>query len=420
MLSYSEINPKPVKIDPRTFILPLRHARKDFSYRDAKVCAIIPTYAPGKFTLRLVRDLLKWNPNIFVILVDDCTPEGNKESTRFFAKMRAIPRRVTLLRTPVNKLKAGALNHALAYIFDRGSVYIPDVILTVDDDVVIARHTVKNLVTELMSHDVLGAVCSQCRVFNKDQNILTRLQALEYVGFNAVRLADEGFLRGPLVMHGMLTAFRASALKAAKGFTEGHLIEDYEVTTRLKVAGWSVKSAANAPAWTVVPDTFPKFWRQRTRWSYGGIMVVTGVIRPSAIFQDLIGHALFLATMTMIIILLFSDSSGYVPSEIARWIVGLSLLQFGIWYLFQLWLMRRYEEKDIYDWLLRLSLLPEFIYGSLTTVVLLGSYTFLGFNILRHHILEKSGIITTWLGRVGAKLFRFVGYTERHWGTRIQ
>lgn len=409
-----------VKIDPRTFIRPLQHVRSSFSYKHAKVCAIIPTYAPGEMTLQLVKDLLKWNPNIFVYVVDDCTPREHEENSKFFRKIISIPRRVTLLRTPVNKLKAGALNYALNYIYDGQSGYVPDVILTVDDDVVIARATVKNLVTELMSHDVLGAVCSQCRVFNKNKNLLTRLQGLEYVGFNAIRLADEGFLRGPLVMHGMLTAFRASALKAANGFTEGHLIEDYEVTTRLKGKGWAVKSATNAPAWTIVPEHLSKFWRQRTRWSYGGITVVGGVTHPSAIFQDLIGHTLFLATLVMVFVLLFSDSAGYVPSHVAQWIIALSFLQLAIWYAFQLWLMRLYKERDMFDWILRASLFPEFIYGSVMTVALLGSYTFLIFNVLRRYILDASGAAPKWLGMIGGRLFRMFGYTETHWGTRVQ
>lgn len=420
MLSSAKNTLKPVKIDPRTFFRPLQHTRSSFSYKDAIVYAVIPTYAPGEMTLCLVKDLLKWSPNILVYVVDDCTPQGHTESAKIFEKISSIPRRVTLLRTPENKLKAGALNYALNHIYENQSARIPDVILTIDDDVVIAPSTVKNLVIELMSHDVLGAVCSQCRVFNKNKNLLTRLQGLEYVGFNAVRLADEGFLRGPLVMHGMLTAFRASALRAVNGFAEGHLIEDYEVTTRLKAKGWSVKSAGNAPAWTVVPERFSKFWRQRTRWSYGGITVVAGAIRPSSIFQDLVGHTLFLATLIMVVVLLFSQSTGYVPSHIAQLIIALSFLQLAIWYAFQIWLMRFYKEKDIYDWILRITLVPEFLYSSVMTIALIGSYTFLLFTIFRQKIMKRGGAFARGLGNVGSKFFRSLGYTETHWGTRVQ
>jgi cellulose synthase/poly-beta-1,6-N-acetylglucosamine synthase-like glycosyltransferase len=296
----------------------------------------------------------------------------------------------------------------------------PDVILTLDDDVVIDRHTIKNLVYELMNCACLGAVCSQCRVLNKNKNLLTRLQGLEYVGFNAIRLADEGFLNGPLVMHGMLTAFRAVALKDVGGFTEGHLIEDYEVTTRLKARGWSVKSARSANAWTMVPETLARFWRQRTRWSYGGITVVVGASRPLSVFQDLLGHGVFLATLLMVGYLLLAHGSGEVPHEIARWIITLSFAQLGIWYLFQIWLMRLYEERDAFDWMLRLSLIPEFVYGYAMTFALLGSYCFLAFNFARGMVKHTRMRGFDDVFETGQKMFRTCGYTVGAWGTRVR
>jgi cellulose synthase/poly-beta-1,6-N-acetylglucosamine synthase-like glycosyltransferase len=411
--------PQTPKIGLKSFIIPARHPRSHFEYERARICVIIPTYTPSTLTRKLVDDILRWNPNIFVYVVDDSTPKEHSESALFFRGIVSISPRVTVLHTSVNKLKAGALNYALHHIYGEWKEYVPEVILTVDDDVVIDQTTIRNLVIELMSHHDLGAVCSQCRVFNKNKNILTRLQGLEYLGFNAIRLADEGFLRGPLVMHGMLTAFRASALRDVGGFTEGHLIEDYEVTTRLKARGWSVKSAPNARAWTVVPETLAQFWRQRTRWSYGGVTVVTNATHPSSVFQDLLGHAVFLSTIGMVLLLMFSKGTGVVPYEITRWIVVLSLVQLGVWYAFQLWLMRSYREKDLWDWIIRASLVPEFIYSYAMTFALIGSYLFLSFNLLVKNVLAtRGGSRGAALVNFGSRFFGACGYTEKRWGTR--
>jgi len=405
----------PASVHLTNFIIPARHPRVSFDFEKAHIAAIVPTYKPKALTVRLVQDLLRSSERMHVYVVDDCTPreEGSKV---IFKRIQTMSKRVTLLHTPNNKLKAGALNYALAHI--RESVEnSPDVILTLDDDVVIAENTVKNLVTELMETSELGAACSQCRVLNKNKNFLTRLQGLEYLGFNAIRMADEGFFRGPLVMHGMLTAFRAEALYGAKGFEEGHLIEDYEVTTRLKGGGWSVKLALNAPAWTNVPETFSSLWRQRTRWLYGGIVVVAQTKHPLAVVQDLIGHGAFFATIFAIDLLIIVKGEGYFSPFIAQWIITLSLLQFFMWYVFQLWLMRLYEERDRYDWALRLSILPEFIYSNLLTVVQIGAYFFLFFNTLTRTVKETSN--RTLQGAVAfvTRVFRACGYTE-HWGTR--
>ena len=378
------------------------------------IAAIVPTFKPSVLTVRLVKDLLRWNPNVSVYVVDDHTPREDN-SMRLFRHI-GLQSRVTVLRTPENRLKAGALNFALAQMFKEVERQ-PDIVLSLDDDIVIAPSTVRNLVTELMSYEHLGAVCSQCRVLNKDVNILTRLQGLEYLGFNATRLADEGFYRGPLVMHGMLTAFRASALREAGRFVEGHLIEDYEITTRLKAHGWSVKLALNAPAWTMVPDTFGKLWRQRTRWLYGGITVVAGSRHLLGVLQDLIGHGVFFATVLAINLLILFKGSGRVSPFIADWVIGLSLLQFALWYTFQLWLITLYEERDWRDWALRVSILPEFIYSNMLTVVQIGAYLFLFFNIIKRSTLKRGELSSGWLLNLVARLFRACGYTES-WGTR--
>ncbi|OGG79687.1 hypothetical protein A3A39_01820 [Candidatus Kaiserbacteria bacterium RIFCSPLOWO2_01_FULL_54_13] len=423
MFSYSisgTTAPRATNFGLRNFFVPARREKASFDFRDAKVCAIVPTYKPGKLTEKLVEDLVRWTPNVRVYVVDDSTPRECEESVRVLARLAFISERVTMLRTPVNKLKAGALNYALEHIWRECHSYAPDVVLTLDDDIVVLPMTVENLVTELMTGDDLGAVCSQCHVLNKNANLLTRLQGLEYLGFNATRLADDGFFRGPLVMHGMLTAFRASALHEAGGFAEGHLIEDYEVTARLKAAGWSVKSALNSHAWTVVPESFSKLWKQRTRWSYGGITVVDKIRHLPSVLQDLIGHGVFWATVCMIDLLILSivfKGSVTVPRYIPGLIIMLSLLQLVVWYGFQLWLMRLYKEKDVYDWLIRVSLFPEFIYSNMLTFVLIGSYFFLFFNTLTSRISKRSSLALRWLSALGGDLFRACGYTKS-WGTR--
>ena len=406
-------------LDFKNFLVPTRYPKSFFDVEKARVCAIIPTYKPGKITERLIKDLVRWNPNIWVYVVDDCTPQGHGESDQMFERIAACSPKVMLLRTPANSLKAGALNCGLAYLF-REHGYELDAILTLDDDVAITPSTVRTLVIELMAQDNLGAVCSQCHVLNKNKNLLTRLQSLEYHGFNATRLADEGFFGGPLVMHGMLTAFRAKALREVGNFAERHLIEDYEITARLKAKGWSVKSAPNSHAWTQVPECFSTLWRQRARWSYGGITVVDGTRQLTSVLQDLIGHGMFWATVFTINILVVSivlKSGGGISPQIPYWIIALSFMQFVIWYVFQLWLMKLYRERDVYDWIIRVSVIPEFVYANILTLVLVGSYCFLFFNTLARSAKKRGRVGVHGLVSSSRELFRACGYTKS-WGTR--
>jgi len=406
---------KAVPFDARHFFFPRRAEPLSVPAERISVCVIIPTYMPSALTLRLVRDLTHWNPRSRIIVVDDCTPE-HSESMRLFDEMASASKQVSILRTSENTLKAGALNFALRYIFEEEKLW-PDAILTIDDDVIIEALTIRKLVAALMSDDSLGAVCSRSGVYNKNTNILTRLQGLEYLGFNAVRLADEGFYRGPLVMHGMLTAFRGAALHDVGGFTEGHLIEDYEVTTRLKASGWNVQSSLNARAWTVVPETLRHFWRQRTRWSYGGITVVTSATNKLSVFQDVLGHTIFLLTLALVCALVLLRGGSGVPPYIAQIVIGLSVVQFVLWYVFQLWLMRMYEERDAYDWLIRLALIPEFLFSYIMTFALIGSYLFHLFSKMAHPHSGRATFGGRCIQRF-SEAFRTIGYTEKQWGVR--
>ena len=403
-----------MKVSLKNFLIPTQPAATH-KVVEPNVSAVVPTYKPGATALRLVESLLAYNPKLTVVVVDDSTPQDYAPSIAVLERLRAMGPRVTVLRTPQNRLKAGALNLGLAHLLAHKGPHTPAVVLTLDDDVVIAPETVQRMVEALLSNPQLGAVCSACLALNKNTNLLTRLQGLEYVGFNAIRLGDQGFLYGPLVMHGMLTAFRVRALRQAGPFAEGHLIEDYEMTTRLKSLGWHVRVALDAPAWTEVPEHLSGFWRQRTRWSLGGVQVVLAAGRPIAVLQDILGHVMFVATLAMLAVLMLLDGGG-APSLLLKVLIILSVGQFISWYALQLWLMRWYREKDAWDWALRISIVPELLFSSIMTVVLLGSYSYMGFAYVARG-LRKMGGVGARVAKLGITLFAKIGYSGG-WGTR--
>jgi len=125
-----------------------------------RVAVIVPSFQPGKLTFSLVQKLLVWNKNVTLYVVDDSTPHEYEVKHRVFARIRALSSRVTVLRTPENKMKAGAINHALFYILNQKKSLLPDAVITLDDDVIISKNTIKNLVINLFEDDSLGAVCS--------------------------------------------------------------------------------------------------------------------------------------------------------------------------------------------------------------------------------------------------------------------
>lgn len=379
---------------------------------------LIPTYKPSSITYKLISDALKFNPFIQIVVIDDNSPLNDSVSARVFAKMRGLQKetkRLTLLRTPHKHLKAGALNYGIAHIIAKKVK--SGVLITVDDDVVIAPDTLAHLIEALQVDETLGAVCSTARVKNKKKNLLTRLQGLEYHGFNITKLSDNGFLLGPLVMPGMLTAFRFDSLQKIGGFSSDRLLEDYDITVRVKNLGYKTAIIQDAIAWTYAPETLKDLMKQRIRWSYGGLVVISEFYKNvRSVFQDILGHSLFISLFLLILLSFIYGEDQQMPSVLIYGLIILALLQFAIAYIFSLITMRTYPERDKKDWLIKMTILPEFAYSNLLSLVLIGSYGFLMFNLV-----SKGGVrVLPGLFRVqkiGLKGFSKIGYTNA-WGTR--
>ncbi len=372
--------------------------------------AIIPSYKPGDAIKKLIKDIVTFNHLAQVIVVNDSSP---KEFDVIFQEIKELSDRIILLRTPTNYLKAGASNLALKYIKD--NELKADVIFTLDDDVQIDEYTIGNMASEIARDDRLGAVCSQARVWNKNKNLLTRLQGLEYHGYNIIRAAESGFVKGPLVMHGMLSAFRYEAIMKVGAFATGHLIEDYDMTARIKKAGYDVKFATQAAAWTDVPESFSALWKQRIRWSVGGLEILAKERYLPAIFQDVIGHFMFIATFVSVI-LAFSVPSQHSYPVVTYVIAVTALTQFLLGYIFNLLTLKSYKDADFWDWVLRITVIPEFIYANVLTLGLLGSYLFIVYTKLVRKILKISKHAEI-IDKQISSLFLKAGYSFG-WGTR--
>ena len=380
-------------------------------FQSKKIAAVIPTYKPQVLTLSLIDYILSNYQGIEVVIIDDSTP---KDSSAYLIcqqirdKAKNEPR-LTYLRTPENKLKAGALNFGLSYLWSQKAK--PQVVFTFDDDIAITPTTLYEMVAELYSQKKMGAVCSQTHVINKNDNLLTRLQALEYHNFTMTKIADNGFLLGPLVMQGMLTAFRMQAIQQVKGFTSGHLIEDYEITVRMKKKGWHVAIAKNAEAWADAPLDFPTLWKQRVRWTYGGLEVLKEFGKDfRVVFQDVLGHSMFLILLLLVALSFVFTQDNQPASWLPYAALGIAGIQFIFSTIFNIIILKTYKESDWKDWVIKLSIIPELLYCNALSLVLLGSYLYFAYNHTVGSIAKRFTFLTGFYN-LGLKGFKKIGYS---------
>ena len=379
------------------------------------IWVVIPCYKMPDITVTLVDQIHEFNPDVKVLIVDDSTPQDFRKNIDRVKKMSETKGWLTVIQTPTNLMAAGATNTGLKYL--EGLDEVVDVVVCLNDDIVLGRDTISELVKELMSNPLYGAVCSQARASNKNQNLLTRMQGLEYHSFNIGRTMDQGFFKGPLVMHGMLAAYRYDALMAVGGYTERHLIEDYDLTARLKAAGWQVGFADKAEAWTEVPSKFSQLWKQRVRWNYGGLFVLRdNIAHPINIIQDVIGHSTYFITLGLILLSYIFQRNNIVSRDIVDVLVVFALINFTVSSVFNLYILRFFKDGDWVDLMLRFLIIPEFIYVNLLTLVLLGAYAYYLFNQYVKRVLKFVPFHNIISNRVDL-FFHSIGYSDT-WGTR--
>jgi peptidoglycan-N-acetylglucosamine deacetylase len=222
-----------------------------------RVSVVIPAYNEERVIARSVRRILEsTHRNLEVIVVDD----GSKDDTfGVLTANFAEESRVTLVSIP-NSGKAHALNIALSRA--QG-----DIVVALDADTIFKRDAIARLVRWFANPEV-GAVAGNAKVGNRI-NMITRWQALEYIGAQNLERRALAALGTLTVVPGAIGAWRRQAVEQLGGFPGDTVAEDQDLTIALQRAGYRVLFDSSAIAWTEAPTTFRGLARQRFRWAYG-------------------------------------------------------------------------------------------------------------------------------------------------------
>lgn len=232
-----------------------RHATPS-SIDAPSVTIVIPAYNEGKVIEKCIRQALYSEyPDFDIIVVDDGSTDDTYEKAISFAYHPLV----TVLRQP-NRGKAAALNAAL----DEAQ---SDVLICIDADSQIAPDAVGLLACHFNDLQV-GAVAGRVVVGNRG-NILTRLQALEYVTAQAVERRAKEYLNAITVVPGAIGAWRATALMEAGIFSTETLTEDADMTMAMLRSDYQVIYEDRAVALTEAPMPLKALMTQRLRWSLG-------------------------------------------------------------------------------------------------------------------------------------------------------
>jgi cellulose synthase/poly-beta-1,6-N-acetylglucosamine synthase-like glycosyltransferase/peptidoglycan/xylan/chitin deacetylase (PgdA/CDA1 family)/spore germination protein YaaH len=235
--------------------------RASLNWRPESLAVIVPAYNEEKVVCGSVAALLASTVKGFeIVVVDDGSSDGTYDVVR--AAFAHEPR--VRVFTKANGGKASALNFGLLQTR-------AEIVIALDADTVFEPEAVERLVRHFGDPHV-GAVAGAAVVGNRI-NLLTRMQALEYItSQNLDRRALE-MVNAITVVPGAIGAWRRAALIEAGGFQVNTLAEDADATIAIERAGWKVLTENAAIARTEAPETLAAFLKQRFRWMFGTLQV---------------------------------------------------------------------------------------------------------------------------------------------------
>jgi cellulose synthase/poly-beta-1,6-N-acetylglucosamine synthase-like glycosyltransferase len=228
------------------------------------VTILVPAYNEGAVIQGSIRSLLELDyPRYEILVIDD----GSKDDT--YLKASAYEgehgRAVVRVITKPNGGKARALNTGIA-------AATSGFVLCMDGDSALHPQTLRRAIRHMRDPHI-GAVAGSVKVVNRT-NLLSSLQALEYIeGLNMVRAA-QGFFRLVNIIPGPIGLFRKSALNEVGGYDHDTFAEDCDLTLKLLLIGWKIQYEPGSIAYTEAPEKLLDLLKQRYRWTRGILQAI--------------------------------------------------------------------------------------------------------------------------------------------------
>jgi cellulose synthase/poly-beta-1,6-N-acetylglucosamine synthase-like glycosyltransferase len=312
-----------------------------------KVSILVPAYQEADTIASSLRSLLALDyPNYEIIVVDDGSSDATSAHAAPFIGTHGHCT-VEVLRK-VNGGKWSALN--LAFSQSRC-----DLILCIDADSRLGPDALRRLVARLDGPEISG-VSGQITVRNR-WNLVTRLQAYEYVVANGGLRTAQSLLGSVLVVPGPIGLYRREALLRLESarwtsvpgregwvpgpFSPETFAEDFQLSLSILAQGGRIVYEPRALSYTKSPELVHALLNQRYRWYRGTVQVLRIYLRrlrqlPGArtrrltlllaavYLLDLV--ALPVVNLVLLCVATSSLTSGEGAPDVALWVAAIWLL----------------------------------------------------------------------------------------------
>jgi len=199
-----------------------------------------------------------YKADIKIVIVDD----GSTDKTCEVIKQYNMPR--CRLIAAKHKGKSYALNKGLKYIDT-------EYVASIDADTFLHPQAITRIMTRILGDPVNSSAVAGCVLAkNSRQSFIAKLQEWDYfLAISSVK-RQQALFQATLVAQGAFSVYKTAVLKEINGWP--HCIgEDIVLTWAMIKAGYRIGFESSAVGFTVVPEKYSEFARQRRRWARGMI-----------------------------------------------------------------------------------------------------------------------------------------------------
>ncbi len=221
------------------------------------VSIVVPGKNEGKNIYKLVKSLAEQTyQNFELIVVDDGSTDDTPIIGQNLLELGLIDK---FLRNDVRGGKASAAN--LAVRFSTGKY-----IVHLDADCSFDADAIENILVPFYMDDKIGAVGGNVKVRDYESNLVSRLQAIEYLKTISVGRITTSELGIYKIISGAFGAFRTDIIRKVGAWDIGPGL-DGDITVKIRKSGYKTVFEPSAICLTSVPPKFMNLFRQRMRWN---------------------------------------------------------------------------------------------------------------------------------------------------------
>lgn len=143
-------------------------------------------------------------------------------------------------------------------------------LVCLDGDAILDTHASKWIMRHFIHGPRVGAVTGNPRVRNRT-TLLGKIQVGEFSSIIGLIKRAQRIYGRIFTVSGVVAAFRKEALQSVGYWNLNTVTEDIDISWRLQLRHWDIRYEPNALCWILMPEKLLGLWRQRLRWSQGGI-----------------------------------------------------------------------------------------------------------------------------------------------------